>query len=220
MWDHVRSVLVWLAHHRPSAAGLAAVAAFFSAFSSFLIMRIQRSNLIESVRPELVLIGWSRKPPGGPGAHDTVSFMAIKNVGRGTAFNIWLHASHEESGNPTAVMSTKRLPLLAVDEQITLNVDDGRILVWFKNTERSTISVVVHVSSWDSRGNEYETRYDLVVFDSSHTLMSDSIAPGVFASRTTTMRPAWRVKMRARVLQPWYAVVNLAVRLKLKLKKG
>jgi hypothetical protein len=88
MWDHVRVVLVWLSAHSPTTTGWAAIAAGFSAFSSFLIMRIQRNNLIESVRPELVLIGWSRKPPGGPGAHDTVSFMAIKNVGRGTAFNI------------------------------------------------------------------------------------------------------------------------------------
>jgi hypothetical protein len=116
-------------------------------------------------------------------------------------------------------MATKRLPVLAVDEQITMNVDDGRILVWFKNTERSTISVILHVSSWDSRGNEYETRYNLVIFNSSHTLMSDAIAPGVFASRTTTMRRAWRVKLRAHVLRPWYAAVNVVARLKLKLKK-
>ncbi len=219
MWDHVRSVLVWLSTHRPPPAGWAAIAAGFSALASFLIWRIQRSNLLESVRPELVLLGWNRVPAKGPGAHDTVSFQAIKNVGRGTAFNIYLHAFHEESGKPTAVMSTKRLPLLAVNEQTNLNVNDGQIVIWFQNTASSTVSVVLHVSSWDSRGNEYDTRYNLVMFDSSHTLLSDAIAPGVFASRITTMRPAWRIKLRQHGLRPWYAAVNLVARLKLKLKK-
>src|SRR5688500_7350246 len=41
------------------AAFLSATAASFSALSAFLVMRIQRRNYLESVRPELVIEGWT-----------------------------------------------------------------------------------------------------------------------------------------------------------------
>ena len=56
-------------------------------------MMIQRRSFAESVRPELVLIGWSRVVDEGNHARDSIVVEKVKNVGRGTAFNIHLQAS-------------------------------------------------------------------------------------------------------------------------------
>jgi len=68
-----------------TAATWSAIAASFSALSSFLIMLIHRRNLLESVRPELILDDWSRLAEGeGDTTHDVLVFTAVRNVGRGT----------------------------------------------------------------------------------------------------------------------------------------
>ncbi len=163
MWDALRCAVVeWVSAHNLSAQGWTVVAAAFSALSSFLIMRIHRSNLLESVRPELVLLGWSRNFRGqGQSAHDVLTFSGIKNVGRGTAFNIWLHTVHDTAGR--SFMVTKRLSILAANEQGTFEAGEPSVIqLWFKNAAGNpTIHVTLHVSSWDSRGNYYDTRYGL-----------------------------------------------------------
>ena len=90
-----------------SAAIWSAVAASFAALSSFLMMLIQRRNLMESVRPEMVLTGWSRREEGqGDAAHEVIAIQMIKNVGRGPALNIML-----TSGQP--VVADRSAPALA-----------------------------------------------------------------------------------------------------------
>ena len=77
-----------------TAAIWAAIAATFSAISSLLIVLIQRRNLLESVKPELVLTGWERTPRGqGGSAQEVISFKTIRNVGRGPALHVILMAS-------------------------------------------------------------------------------------------------------------------------------
>jgi hypothetical protein len=51
------------AHDRTTitAAFWSAIAASFAALFSFITMMIQRRNLLESVRPDLILIGWDRR---------------------------------------------------------------------------------------------------------------------------------------------------------------
>ena len=199
MSDHVRLVVSWLLEHAGAVVtALAAVAAMFSALSSLLIWRVQRSNLLESVRPELVLLDWSRVPPKVAGTHDSTRFAAIKNVGRGSAFNLWVRATYEDSGQETSAMSDRRFPILAVNEQIT--VRDAHVFVWFSAAPPRAAVATVFVTCWDSRGNHYETRYDLVIVHESgiRTLMADTIAPGVIATRTVMMTTARRMRMRAR----------------------
>jgi len=198
MWDHVRTVVSWLVSHAQAVVtALAAIAAMFSALSAFFSRRIQRDNLRESVRPELVLLGWSRTPPAKPGGPDIIIFTAIKNVGRGSAFNIWIQAD-------PAGMTTRRFSLLAVNDEIT--VGNGHIAVWLTG---EVAAVTVKVTCWDSRRNEYETRYLLTVISLSHpSMLIDPIAPGVIDTRTTIMRPAWWLKWRGRFRRPWYWFVN------------
>src|SRR5262245_14516654 len=96
------------------AAFWSAVAASFSALSSFLIFCIHRRNLLESVRPELVLMGWTRGRRGqGETMHEFISFQTLKNVGRGMALRIVLNLSNHVTSPPTALLSTTGLPILA-----------------------------------------------------------------------------------------------------------
>jgi hypothetical protein len=169
----------------------------FSALSSFLIMRIQRSNLLESVRPELVLIGWYRAPAREP-FPETIAFRKVKNVGRGVALHIRLHA-HEHVGDlPTATLNSMAIPLIAAGDDVTV---EGIIHVWFKNVPRigetRALGITVLVSCVDSRGNYYDTEHNLIVVEGA-TFLTDQIADGVTLSRTTTMTPAWRIRLRAR----------------------
>jgi hypothetical protein len=195
MWDYVRSVLVWLSNLPP--AGWAALAAGFSAIASFLIWRIQRSNLLESVRPELVLLDWSRETQGDLQTYNSravIAFPRIKNVGRGAAFNVWLNVYPHIGDRYTA--QTIRLPIIAVNEEVALA--DGRIIVWFNDPAVKGVNVPLTVSSWDSRGNVYETVYNLLVVRGDIPFRGSTIAENLDATRTTTMTPAWRLHFRAR----------------------
>jgi hypothetical protein len=197
MWDHVRSVLYWLiAHAQAVVTGLAAIAAMFSALSSWLIWRVQRSNLLESVRPELVLLYWTRENQGDLPTHNArsvISFSAIKNVGRGTAFNIWLRVLHPEYGRYS--MGTIRHPILATGEEHV--PADARIVVWFKDAETKVVRVPLAVSSRDSRGNEYVTLYDLLVVRADIPFAGGILAENLDTTRTTTMTTARRLRWRA-----------------------
>ena len=113
---------------------LSALAAILAAISSFLIWRFQRQNLLESVRPELVLTGWSRKRSPGDRA-DIVQFSSIKNIGRGPALHVTLNASEISENRPVFIMSTARFPILARDEEISIA---GDIRIW-SSRGRSTL---------------------------------------------------------------------------------
>jgi hypothetical protein len=127
MWDHVRGVLAWLVAHT-TATGLAAMAAAFSALSSVLIMRVQRANLLESVRPELVLVGWYRLPKEHE--PDRIGFRRVRNAGRGVALYVRLHA--EPLGDPPlASMATMLLPLVEAGGETSV---EGDIFVRFKKS--------------------------------------------------------------------------------------
>lgn len=186
-----------------TAAFWSAIAASFSALASLLILWVQRQSPLESVRPEIVLTGWTRRPAGqSDGLHEEIVFQTIRNVGRGAALHVMLHTPHEESNRPTAVLSTKRLPILAADEAIDLN---GEIDVWWKNVEPKDgikllgISIVGYCR--DTRGLRHETRYDLFAVElGQNVAIGDDLAPGLsFSQRTTKRRSRWRLRLAARV---------------------
>ena len=178
-----------------------AVAAMLAVLISGLILLIQRRNLLESARPELVLTGWSRRVEGeGDAAHDRICFQTIGNVGRGVALHVNIGAFHKVDTRPTAVMSTMSLPILAVDENKDVN---GEIIVWWKNVipdgqRHKHLAIVIKILCWDTRGMRHETRYNLFAIQPSPdtVVVPDPVAPGVMlGSRTTRTRPVWLLKL-------------------------
>ena len=166
-----------------NAAIWSAIAASFSALSSILIMLIQRRNLQETVRPEIVLEEWSRHSEGeGDGAYEVIVFQKIRNVGRGVASHIYMHSRSMVVDRPAATMSTIRLPILATNEALNI---DGRIVLWWKNViphgnnKFLPINIVIHC--WDSRGMRHETKYELmaVELDGPAVMGTDQIVEGV-----------------------------------------
>ena len=180
-----------------------AIAASFAALSSFLILLILRRNLLESVRPELVLTDWNRRVEGeGDAAHDLISFQTIRNVGRGAALNIHLSAAHISENRPIAILPIIQLSILPAGEASKIN---GEIVLWWKNVNPGAqghqhLPITVVIFCWDSRGMRHETRYSLFASElSNNVLMTNPIAPGVMlTSRTTTTRAVWLLKLFTR----------------------
>lgn len=190
----------------PEAATWSAVAAIFSAISSFLVMLIQRRNLLESVRPELVLVGWSRETRGeGESAHEVISFKTVRNVGRGAALNVFVNASRIKDNRPEAFLATIRVPILAVNEENDVN---GEITVWWKNVKPDAqgnkfLPITITIWYWDSRSMRHEKTYCLFAVElNSRVGVSDDIAPGVMlGQRKTKTEPVWLLRLTTRIGQ-------------------
>lgn len=185
-----------------TAALWSAVAATFAAISSLLMVFIQRRNLLELVRPELILTGWSRRSEGQDSAgHEVIGFQSLKNVGRGVALHLHLHAFEEAGNCPIAALSTTRLPILACNETADVN---GEIVVFWQNVKPQQgikfLPITVTIFCLDSRGMRHETRYKLLAVELLAAVsLSDYIAPGVaLTTRTTTTRAVWLLKLRSR----------------------
>jgi hypothetical protein len=186
------------------AATWSAVAASFAAISSLMIMLIQRRNLLESVRPELVLTGWDRESRGqGDSARDVITVKTIKNVGRGPALHVHMSCFNNAEGRPTAMGSTVHDPIIAAGESRDLN---GAINLWWKNVNLDTDAnkyqgIDVKVFCWDTRGIRHEVRYGLLAI--KNVLPQDvgdpsAVAPGVMlGTRTTLSRPVWWLKVQS-----------------------
>jgi hypothetical protein len=183
-----------------------AVAASFAALSSFLIMLIQRRNLLESARPELVLVGWNRKTiSSGDSAFDVISVQSIRNVGRGPALNVVVNASPKNchTDRPTASLSTRNLPILAANESEEIN---GEIFLWWENVDadahgRKHLGVGIDIICWDSRGMRHQTFYGLFAHKHPENVYApDAAAPGVIVgARTTKTTPVWWLKVLGRI---------------------
>ncbi|MCB7130373.1 MAG: hypothetical protein J3T61_12645, partial [Candidatus Brocadiales bacterium] len=134
-----------------TAAVWSAIAATFAAASSFMIFLIQRGNLLESVRPELVLTNWERHVEGkGAAAREVLCFRNIRNVGRGAAMHVVINL--DRFGDPpTASLGTISRPILTPDEGSQI---DAQISLWWKNvapfkgTKYLRINLVIFC--WDS----------------------------------------------------------------------
>jgi hypothetical protein len=189
-----------------TAAHWSAVAATFSALSSLLIMMIQRRNLLESARPELVLGGFDRVVH--PNGSDLIVFREIKNVGRGPALHLHFESFGTVDNRPTFVMASARLPIVAANETIPLN---AQIHLWWENVPEKDGSqqlfVPITITCWDSRDFRHKTRYQLfaVALSPNKAHVMDSIAPGVMlAMRTTTTRAGWMLQASNKISTiPW-----------------
>jgi hypothetical protein len=183
-----------------------AVAASFSALSSFLIWRIQRRNLLESVRPELKLTGWARTAVGqGDTAPEVITFQTIKNVGRGNALNVDVSALDVVGGKAlTYALTSVRVPIIESHEQTAAN---GTILVYWNNVEPDQqddkhLLIRIRIVCSDSQSMIHRTRYDLFARRAQNSLIACAqiIAPGLaVADSRAISRPLWRHKLFARL---------------------
>jgi hypothetical protein len=196
------------------------VAASFAALSSFLIMLTQRRNLQESIRPELVLLDWSRRAQGEEECEDDqapldlIDIRTLQNVGRGAAHRIEIEAYADDRGQPTALLLLLSLPVLGADKCYSIC---SRIPIpWqnVKNPQQDTLTITVGLSCEDSREWRYRTEYRIcaIQHDASTFVVGGlMVAPGVVLSRRSTrVTPACRIRMRhwlARVplLGRWWA---------------
>ncbi len=187
-----------------TAAQWSAAAASFSALSAALSVVINRRNLLDAARPELVLEGWSRSAEGvGEAAHEVLAFTTIRDVGRGPALHAAISCFYESASKPEAVMGTVRVPIVAPTGSESV---EGRILLWWKNVAQGSrghrpLPIVVSILCWDSRGFRHETTYRLMAVELSPTVgIADSIAPGIgFGTRTTRVKAVWRLKVQAQL---------------------
>jgi hypothetical protein len=185
----------WLAAASP-AAWLSAVAASFSALSALIVMRIQRRNFFESVRPQIILIKWVRPSP------DRLRFGAIKNIGKGTALNVFVNASRFADRKPVAFMSSIRVPILASDEELPVD-EENAISLWWKNVtadknDRKTMGIDVVVHCWDTSGRwRYDITYRLLAFDEQAGIVVGETVPNavVLSERRVTSTAVWRLRM-------------------------
>ena len=175
-----------------------AIAAAFSALAAFLICRIERRHLLESIRPDIVLDGWTRAPRGDD---EVIAFESVRNIGRGAAHHVLINCMHTVNRRPTATLDTKRFPILAPNQ--TVNIP-GEIRVCWRNVEAyqggKSLQIAVEIDSNDSRGmHHYEWRYTL--FASEFPTMiagGGTIAPGLSHAISTSSQPLWLYKLRLR----------------------
>jgi hypothetical protein len=169
-----------------------AVAATFSAATAVLALLVNRSNVREAIRPELVITKWGRKAEGDDVG--IVGVLAIKNIGRGAAFNIY-STCKTDTEFPAARMPTFILPVLAVGDS---HLVDGSIYIHWSNVPDMggfkilPIDLIFNYS--DARGAFYGTVYQLCVEDDAaetHLVGGITVAPGVTIHSRSTKAVNW-----------------------------
>jgi hypothetical protein len=186
-----------------------AVAAFCSFGAAVAMVLIQRRNLLESVRPELVLTGWLRSNPQTENDADVICYPMLRNVGRGAALDVAIWAAERLEPTTDDVLAlmpvvgpVDHVPILAAGEYQQLR--EGRLLVWWKNVpgadrNQKALRITLRVACLDARNIQHTTDYRLLVLPMSPDLsVSNEIAAGVMLLRRVTRSvPLWRRRLRA-----------------------
>lgn len=190
------------------AAFWSAVAATISAITAIAAYFVQRRNLLESVRPEIVLTGFSRATEpklAGLGEGDIVTFTGLQNVGKGVALHIHIDADdgtgYKEGTRPKAVMSTFRRVTLPTGVEQPI---EARVVLWWKNADSSAVPMIpftIRILAWDSRNYRHETKYQFAAFHLKRQVgMHDEIAPGLMlTSRVSRSQAVWRLRLMGRL---------------------
>lgn len=184
------------------AAGWAAIAAGLSAVSALMMLKVQRRNLFESVKPELIIEGWDRKVRSVEHDHEVLTFKAIRNVGKGPALHVFASSSAKGEDLPVGIMNLIRVPIIAPCET---HEAIGEIELRWKNVESTEgfkyVSVDVTILAWDSHHRRHETVYNLLVDHGEHGITSGSdIAPNVtLTDRRVRVRRPWTLRLEGRL---------------------
>jgi hypothetical protein len=181
-----------------------AFAATASAIAAIVMVFIQRRNLLEAARPEIVLSNWSRSVVQAGTVHgDTVRFATIENVGRGPAFHVYINASRIVDNLPQVFMGTVQLPILPHGRAEHVR---GDILLHWQNAPgesgRKHLPIQVVILCWDSRGYRHTTRYNMLAVEvGGNVTVDENIAPCVTLGTRTTHARSVRSLKSARFLK-------------------
>lgn len=172
-----------------------AVAAVFSAISAMVMVRIQRQNLIDSARPEIVLEGWERTTrQDGDYVYEVVTYKSIDNAGKGPALHVEIQATDIE--RHTTFSSTKQIAIIPPEGNLNIN---GDISLYFRNASHNMVMINIIISFWSTRNVHYETNYNLVAVDLNKSILmvgENQVARGVYLSyrNTTILSDSLRTK--------------------------
>lgn len=184
-----------------------AVAASCSAFAAFIMALIHRRNLIESVRPVIMLDNWERRrKDAGSLALDQILFKAVRNVGRGPALYVYMNAFTAERGLPQGGMSTWRAAIIPNSDRVEI---DNPITLFFQNAGgepgHRLLPLRIDIFFRDIRGRAHLTHFEFLVAENPNQAPGDHVAPGViFATWDSRTETVARRKMRKQMRRvPW-----------------
>jgi len=169
--------------------------AVLAAVSAFLTMRAHQRNLFESIRPELMLDGWSVSLNGEHPV--SLEFATIRNVGRGVAFRPRVHSADPKRSSFEYVVKSETYPVIGPGE--SMGVDAHVTFYWGNVAPREnlmTLEFQVALTYWDRDGRRYRTTYEFVATDPASGVLKSGIGPGVmFLARETATRSKVLVRL-------------------------
>jgi hypothetical protein len=161
-------------------------------------LRTDQTNLLENLRPELILLDWTRFEEGG---HEVIAFRKIKNVGRGAAFNVEVGGRRNY---PTVIICGVRLDAIGPNETIDV---DGRMLVSWGNVKAPNegefykhTEISIEITFTDIRDVPHSIDYDISAcypaIKTPTIQTSSDLTIGLFRrKRTTTRKSGWKYWM-------------------------
>lgn len=141
---------------------MAAFAALFAAFAAWFSYQTQNKILLNSIRPEPVLSGWSYS--SDPSVAN-IGISSIQNVGVSSALHIWAELNVKGdtcSPSPGAFLMYERISLLTPGEKKDIEWE-GR-LFWKCSpvVALGMIDLDLKLAYVDINGNKRETIYELL----------------------------------------------------------
>ena len=160
---------------------------------------------MESLRPELVLLDWTRFEEGeGNNTHEIISFRKIRNAGRGAAFNV-LIGDTQTVDFPTIHIRYFRIDVIAANETVDV---DGKVIVWWKNKPQKEgdpykhANIIIPISFADSSGVMYFTEFGTYAAFPATENTNGDLTTGLFwKSKKTIRKPVWRQKIEERKMK-------------------
>lgn len=191
-----------------------AIAASFAALSSLFLMLIHRRNLLESVRPELVIVGWRRETLHAEGEkQDTITVEQLRNVGRGISLRTVIYAHHFEDSGRVTTGFANLFHVIAPGESVS--VEQNIWLMWKNSDEQSTahLPITIEIISMDVRNVRHCTIYKLLAIQPpcDHVM---NVAPGLSISDRSTSSEGPCVRHTRVFISKGFR--NIASRLKLR----
>jgi hypothetical protein len=180
-----------------------AVAAVSSAFAATATWRISQTNLLNSVRPELMFSDWTRLAAGSDDSSHTHAIRAaqLRNHGRGPAFRV--RVSRRIVSGKTGVTlcpgwDMELAPVIPVD--VTIPLDQPVAVVSWTNeviplTRMSDLEVAL--SYTDVQNNEHVQRLHYELWDGEWRQPREVVllADRFFLTDSShAVTPAWRVR--------------------------
>jgi hypothetical protein len=191
------------------AVAMSAVAAVFSAAAAWMSWRINRWNQLEGVRADLIVEDWQEVTCGSPTEPAKILFTTIRNIGRGTAYDIGMGQRVE--GSPCATLEPgpmgQQWGIAIIPPGGTANVHC--LLREFRAIGEKEAHFALMLQFWDSARVATRTTYEIIIFKTPTVADCwERIGPNSYISwrqsrsatstrmSWTRRRRMWKVKIR------------------------